>query len=108
MFVDRTGLVRAPNCCVLLPIFGFFFYSHEALGRQPKLFVVDEIENAPKNDQNVVPNQRAIPLGLALFESSLQTPQQRFALRFASYPDFPQGLEAMPCRDEPLILGDFH
>ena len=29
-------------------------------------------------------------------------------LRFASYPDFPQGLEAMPCRDEPLILGDFH
>ena len=108
MFVDRTGLVRAPNCCVLLLIFGVFFYSYESLGRQPKLFVVDEIENAPKNDQNVVPNQSTVLLGLALFESSLQTPQQRFALRFAGYADFPQGLEAMPCRDEPLILGDFH
>jgi hypothetical protein len=53
MFVNRTGLVRAPNCCVLLPTLGVIFHSHEALGRQRNLFVVDEIEYAPKNDQNV-------------------------------------------------------
>jgi len=32
---------------------GVIFHSHEALGRQRNLFVVDEIEYAPKNDQNV-------------------------------------------------------
>jgi hypothetical protein len=91
MFVDRAGLVRA-NLLRTSPGIWVFFDSHESLGRQPKLFVVDEIENAPKNDQNVVPNQNTIPLGLALFESSLQTPPTALWLRFAGYADFPAGI----------------
>ena len=64
----RTGLVRAPNCCVLLPIFGVFFYSQESLGRQPKLFVVDEIEKAPNKHHKVVTKKNTITIGLANIE----------------------------------------
>ena len=100
-------VVLAPHCGVLLPIFKVFFHSHKVLGRQSNFLVFDEIENAPKNHQNVVANQSTVLLNLAFFESSRQAFRQRFALWFAGYADFPQGLEAMPCRDEPLILGDF-
>ncbi|MCU1315585.1 MAG: hypothetical protein JWN63_907 [Candidatus Acidoferrum typicum] len=45
---------------VPLSVFEVFFHSHEVLGRQPNLFVLDEVKNAPKNHQNVVPNQSAV------------------------------------------------
>ena len=72
IFPDRTGVVLAPYCAVLLPIFKVFFGSHEVLGRQLNFFVIDEIENTPKNHQNVVANQSSVLLNFAFSESSRQ------------------------------------
>jgi len=60
MFAEHTGLVLAPRCAALLSVFEVFFYSHEAVGLQPNLFVVDEVKNVPKNHQDVVPNKSVI------------------------------------------------
>jgi len=63
MFAEHTGLVLAPRCAALLSVFEVFFYSHEAVGLQPNLFVVDEVKNVPKNHQDVVPNQSVVLQG---------------------------------------------
>jgi len=89
MFAEHTGLVLAPRCAALLSVFEVFFYSHEAVGLQPNLFVVDEVKNVPKNHQDVVPNQSVVlqggprlswadnPRSEAAVKGDLREPRQR-------------------------------
>jgi hypothetical protein len=64
----NVGIIRSPVRATALP--------GGDLGGPWWTYTRTKPETADRS-RNVVPNQSTIPLGLALFESSLQTPQQR-------------------------------